>query len=88
MTQMGLDIEAIEHLDFEFAPPCENTEGCDKAATWKLTTACCGGVFLFCDDCKNLEMGMLAAMPNTTFKCAICKNRVALRDHVYSVERL
>lgn len=55
-TMMGLDIEAIEHLDFSFAPPCEMTRGeeniCDKCAEWKLVIACCGNTYLMCDQHK------------------------------------
>jgi len=55
MTQMGLDIETIEHLDFEFDPPCEMSDD-DRTATWKLTISCCGHTILACEKCKNTVM--------------------------------
>lgn len=51
MTQMGLDIEAIEHLDFDHAPPCEAAVPCDHAAAWVVTYPCCVRQTLLCDGC-------------------------------------
>jgi hypothetical protein len=45
-----MDEETLEHLDFEFTPPCER-EPCDKKAEYKVVFACCGHVMLWCEFC-------------------------------------
>lgn len=48
------DIESIESLDFEFAPPCEHANRvCDNTAAWAVTMRCCGHVVLLCDPCTE-----------------------------------
>jgi hypothetical protein len=47
------DAELIAHLDFDApTPPCENQEGCDQPAAWRIVCACVGcdfaPVVLFC----------------------------------------
>lgn len=53
MTATIVDFEIIEHLDFEFDPPCEMEADCGKTATWKMTISCCGHTILCCEPCKN-----------------------------------
>lgn len=47
--------ESLEHLDFEFEPPCERGmderySNCDDVATWKVTFMCCGTIMVFCEE--------------------------------------
>lgn len=79
MTMMGLDVETIEHLDFEFAPPCEQTEYCDSAAEWKITPSCCGRLILFCTPCKDyLVQGLKRSPYVTDTKCGTDKTTILL----------
>lgn len=56
-VDMGLDIESIEALDFEYAPPCDWNEGdCGKTAEWKMVVSCCGHMFLFCEQHKVTQL--------------------------------
>jgi hypothetical protein len=45
-----LDIEAIEHLDFDLEDVCE-AEGCDDTPVWSLTLPCCFFTLKICDGC-------------------------------------
>lgn len=67
-TAFGLDIETIEHLDFEFAPPCEQDTDCDNEAEWKIVPACCGRNILFCTTCKDDLVEGLERSPYVTDK--------------------
>jgi len=56
MTTTITEFEIIEHLDFDFDPPCEMNEKCGKVATWKMTVSCCGKTILCCEPCKDMVM--------------------------------
>ena len=49
-----LDIEAIEHLDFDAKDEdaCQ-AEGCEDTATWGLTLPCCFFTIHLCDKCMK-----------------------------------
>lgn len=57
-VEIGTDLELIEHLDFDYAPPCQskNEHGevncpTNAAATWRTVSVCCGKANLLCDTC-------------------------------------
>jgi len=69
----SLDIESIEALDFDFAPPCEaKRHKGDAPAVWRLKfTICCETkrnrpVILFCDPCFQRKLG------NHSLRCIYC----------------
>jgi hypothetical protein len=47
-----LEIEAIEHLDFDADLSCENERGCDRKAVWRISRTCCDKTYLTCEECK------------------------------------
>ena len=74
----NLDIETIEHLDFEFEPPCEALQGmeppytpCEKSnpAEWIVVGACCGKTTLICDECLERKLNRKSLF------CHICSKR-------------
>lgn len=68
MTMM--DIETIEHLDFEFTPPCE-VRGCDPLeAEYKVVFACCGHTMLWCEECYVAAERYLSE--GGLFACELC----------------
>lgn len=76
----SLDIETIEHLDFDFEPPCE-AEGypwekekiCNgsNVAEWRIKKVCCQTIHLYCDHCLNYKIDdnvyMLCSVHQITF---------------------
>jgi hypothetical protein len=68
------EIEAIDHLDFDFAPPCESvttngTPNCPgpRTAEWRVIRACCGSLALYCDECLQKKLRMQAII------CPVCR---------------
>lgn len=88
MTQMGLDIEAIEHLDFEANLVCESLFGCDRPVAWRFVLSCCGRVFLMCDPCKVAILQEMADFPDQTVECRFCLSRHPYGKTILSMERL
>ena len=48
-----LEIEAIEHLDFEPEDECETVFPCGNKAEWLLVHPCCGASDAVCSSCKT-----------------------------------
>ena len=78
-TTIGLDIESIEHLDFEFAPPCDSRAegGCDNVAEWKGVLACCGSTMLICQECLDKNDRFMEFVTMMKFKTVRCKTCLA-----------
>lgn len=93
MTQMGLDIEAIEHLDFDSDLPCDYNRNhstnppCSKAAEWKIMVSCCGGMVLLCDEHYDFTGEIIAKHP--AIRCSLCRFiHMPSRNIILSIDRL
>lgn len=74
-TMMGLDIETIEHLDFEFSPACERQDKtCDNTAEWFWIIGCCGRMLLLCDECHTALKTFRDAKPDLDIRCRACEH--------------
>jgi hypothetical protein len=86
------DIEIIEHLDFDFAPPCEANPPIQKdkpfcnheaPAVWKVVSTCCGKVKLSCDECLQWRLDY------HTLYCTICNFSASPGRNMFAlIERL
>lgn len=74
-VERGIEIESVEHLDFEHEEPCDFGKlyeyGCDNVATWRIVISCCGGVILFCQEHVDITLESIAA--GYRIKCNFCE---------------
>lgn len=82
------DIEAIEYLDFEFAPPCEivTNPSCDKEAEWKAVLKCCGHILLMCNEHMDKKYEEFAKKSEWLHKK--CGTKIPPGNPYISIERL
>lgn len=67
------EIEQIEHLDFDFEPPCERLQGeCSRKADWRIMLGCCGRFFLMCDECLMGQREYFDSHPTSIGTCLAC----------------
>lgn len=85
MTQMGLDIETIEHLDF--APPCDDKE-CDRAAEWTLRVSCCGHLWLMCETHKVQTQNFVTNHLEWVIECDVCHKKTKCKEFYLSFDKL
>lgn len=65
--------ETIDHLDFEFTPPCE-AFGCPpEQAVYKVIFNCCAHQMLVCEECYTRSINWLNG--GGTFYCEFCDAR-------------
>lgn len=89
MTEMAPDIESIELLDFEFAPPCEDTtEECDQTAEWFWIMACCGQIYLICDEHHHNTLRYKDAHSQDPAKCMQCGTTTTMGKFYLSFGRI
>ena len=75
-----LDIEAIEHLDFDVEPTCDAIIWpCTRTAVWRMTRTCCDAVFLLCDLHKNAETEYIQTYSSCLF-CILCDSALTPED--------
>lgn len=89
MTEML--VENLEHLDFDFAPPCETVYGCDKIAEWKVRLKCCNRLVLFCNnhmEYKKFIMETLIDGFTGWSRCQTCGIRIIDKNPYSMIERL
>ena len=88
MTDLDKDI--LELLDFEFAPPCEAPIGCDREAEWKVIVACCGHLYLLCQECvdANQEWAVYAEKVRQDIQCVQCDTPMPPLAFIYSTEKI
>lgn len=94
MTQMGLDTDSIELLDFDYDVPCdikigEDKRDCDRPAEWVITLSCCGKQLMWCqfhfdDILDDIAKGMLFWCPTTIGGCGV----KGIQQPIASAERL
>ena len=65
-----LEIELLDHLDFDFIPPCE-VKGCDpEPAKYRVVFSCCGHTMLWCEPCYDHSQRYLQS--GGEYYCEIC----------------
>lgn len=69
----GTDIEIINALDFDHEEPCD-FEDCENPADWVITTSCCGGKHLLCQD--HFDKTLDKANKVDGFACVYCNEVV------------
>lgn len=83
------DIEQIEHLDFEFTPPCERLQGeCDRPAAWKVMLGCCGRFFVMCDICLTQQQEFFSVHPDMMGTCLSCYQPIQAALQIVVVGKL
>lgn len=84
------EIEAIEHLDFDFETPCEANGGCDNTAEWVFTMNCCGFTSLFCDPHaqNTIDIHELWVKVKRLAICKQCKARFLVATEAFTARRL
>ena len=73
MNETEVDVQSIEHLEFDVPCVRKNSAGipdCDLPARWAGTVKCCGRVLFICD--LHLRGG---TSPTGHVVCQTCKTR-------------
>lgn len=73
MTITDNDTSTIEHLDFDYAPPCEwalEKVQCDCEAEWIIVLGCCGKSVLRCEEHFLKFMAMFNSQELSQYRLA------------------
>lgn len=79
-----LDEETVILGTLDFDVPCA-TRRCDDAASWALSTVCCGLSTTKCDRCQEIWKTRVESKVGTPVRCGSCGHEAVLSWDFYRV---